>query len=118
MNFEKLISKQSAAETPLLLKIAIILQFWFLLGGLSHVMQKNDYAGMLNALIGIAIQSFALIAVWNLRKWGAIVIAIMIALSSLLGYASMPLAYRGILIGFLLRMVLLAPVLIYWKRMN
>ena len=116
MDLKELFTKQGTTKTPLLIKIVIILQFWLLLGGLSHFMLKSNLFMVFYSTLTICIQALALIAIWNLRKWGIIAYAVMIILGFFSAYPV--LSQKAILALIVIRVIPLLLVLIYWKKMT
>lgn len=117
MPFMNILKKKNDIKTPLILKIAIILQIFILLGPSSKVISA-DSAIDLVSVIAAVLQIVTLIAIWNMRKWGIIafvVIAILGVAVSFPEYGFRPIA----LIAYaVIRGTVIIPALIFWNKME
>ena len=114
MYFRQFIDKKSKAKTPILIKIVVIIQIWFLLNGLTKG------AGFLTwvSLITSSLQVVALIAIWNLRKWGIIAFTVIAVLGFIMALPSADISVKIIFAIVLFRGIVIIPALIYWKLMT
>jgi len=84
MTIGNLIRKQQEIKTPSAIKVTVILQFFFMLGAINRILyipfslSTTSLFSSFLVLGEMAIQTFSLIAIWNLRKWGLYAYTIMV----------------------------------------
>ena len=124
----KLFRKQSQMKTPLLVKIGVVIGIWYLGSRVLKQLLEAPLIGFdfswsnLIVLNSLLVQVFALVAVWNLRKW-AVFATVIFGVFSVDNYFALatiterdPPSVNLLVFLLIFRLILVVPALIYWKK--
>jgi hypothetical protein len=113
------LSRQSQQKTPLLIKIGVVIGIWIFGSGLLKLKFNTSWWSLASAIIVLA-QVAALIAIWNLRKWGIYAAAFFGAagIAYMYSVAISPVSVKVLTIAIVFRLIPIVPALIYWKKFN
>jgi hypothetical protein len=117
-----ILQKKVDFKTPLILRIGVILEAFFVTGRLGPFLEAIRFgvdwktALMTSEFI---VHFSALVAIWNMRRWGVIVLALgsingAIAVWFRFGYFPI----KATIFILILRGLILVPAVIYWKKMT
>jgi hypothetical protein len=117
MNLPRLFERRSGFKTPLLVKIGVIAGIWIFASGLTKLVFNPDWLSLVSAIM-IVVQICALIAVWNLRKWGVYTSGIFAALGilNMYAFAVVPISTKVLIAALIFRLLPLIPAVFYWNR--
>jgi hypothetical protein len=128
MGLGSLWERQTDAKTPVLLKVAIVLQIWFLLSSLYGLLNgllvrgTVSYGMLISGVVGVGVQIAVLIAIWRLRKWAVVaygVLSLVAVLHSVtLVSMNSQASSKVVAVAVLVRLIMLFPALVYWNRMT
>ncbi len=113
--------KQNDVQTPIILRIGIIIQILFLLGPLSSFINAIRFETSFDfwILLSFAVQLLALIALWNMHRWGVIAIALTSVIGSIMVWTKFGhFPVKATVLFLAVRGLVLVPALIYWNRMT
>jgi hypothetical protein len=98
------------------LKICVALQafFFYASSGLTAPFRLGHLFPALVLAGGIA----ALVGLWRLRRWAVYVLVALLALYFATHVGLLLAAFRGVLLGIVLRSVALAAGLAHWKKLG
>jgi hypothetical protein len=122
-----LFKKKSQEPTPLLVKIGVGVGIWYFGSEVAKQVllapREVDLSwSNLSDLNWRIVQVLALIAVWNLRKWGVYIMTLITALKvvSLMDSGTHtngdPARLGGFMVLLVLVLVLVGPAFVYWKK--
>ena len=113
------LARKGSSATPMLLKIGVALQIWFLVSGVTTILRGHSLSAW-TAVFGVivAFQILLLVGIWHLRKWAVVVFAAIAGLGVLQAAQTMNMTTVAILVLLVIRAIVLVPALVYWRRMT
>lgn len=119
LSLANLFKKETEIKTPLLLKVVVVIQIWFLLGSFIQIITKVPAgSSMIGSLIFLILQAATLKAIWNLRRWGVVMFIVLALISLLFGIYSLHVSSIVIRALIIFRGITIIPALLYWRRMT